>query len=146
MISLLKRALPFLLTLLVGTGLGSIFGFGGGSSTNNASMRRSPQKWTSRHIRDCPSRMASTPVLIKFKPEPTLTDAAYGERISGTVRLNVEFRDDGTIGKIETLEEMPYGLTEEAREAAKGIAFNPATIDGTPVTVWKTVEFTFRSQ
>jgi TonB family protein len=142
MISVLKRALPFVLTLMVGTGLGSIFGFGG-SPMNLTSKHKPSRNWQSRHNRDCPSRMASTPVVIKFKPEPTYSDKAYSQQMSGTVRLNVEFKDDGTIGEIETLEGMPYGLTEESREAAKGIAFTPATIDGTPFTTRRVVEFTF---
>jgi outer membrane biosynthesis protein TonB len=82
-------------------------------------------------------------VVIKFIPYAPHTDEAYSHQVYGTVKLRVEFKDDGTIGEIETVEGMPYGLTEEAREAAKGILFTPATIDGTPVTSRKVVEFDF---
>lgn len=143
MISLLKRALPFLLTLMVGLGLGSIFGFGGRSSTDTASWRKHSSKWRMRHNSDCPSRVAARSVFINFKPEPTYTDAANAKQLSGIVRLTVEFKDDGTIGDIETVDGLPYGLTEEALEAARGIQFTPATFNGAPITSRRVVEFSF---
>lgn len=63
--------------------------------------------------------------------------------IRGTVILRTTFNADGTVGSINTLKGMPYGATESAIEAAKRIAFVPATRKGVPLTINKVVHFNF---
>jgi outer membrane biosynthesis protein TonB len=50
----------------------------------------------------------------------------------------------GHITDIRVLRGLPDGLTRRAIHAAQQIRFQPAAIDGAPVNVRGTVEFTFR--
>jgi TonB family protein len=80
---------------------------------------------------------------ILSKPRPSYTDAARDNLTQGTVRLRVTFLSNGEIGSILPVKSLPNGLTEEAINAAKNIKFEPATIDGKPVTISRTVEYSF---
>ena len=63
---------------------------------------------------------------IISKPRPGYTDSARLNNIEGTVVLNVTFLASGQIGRVEPLERLPDGLTEQAIAAAKRISFEPA--------------------
>jgi TonB family protein len=88
-------------------------------------------------------REVTTRARIINKPEPAYTSAARSNQVSGTVMLSVVLADDGTIKHILVLNELPYGLTEKAVEAAKKIKFVPATKDGRPVSMVVIVEYNF---
>lgn len=77
------------------------------------------------------------------KPRPSFTNKAREHNEKGTVRLKVEFRADGTIGKIEVSKALKYGLTEQAVAAAKRIAFVPGRYKGVPATTVRTIEYSF---
>ena len=79
------------------------------------------------------------PLKILEKPKPTYPEIKGTVHVQGTITLRVEFRDDGTIGKIAPISTLPYGFTERAIEAAKKIKFEPAIQDSKPITVVKTV-------
>lgn len=83
------------------------------------------------------------PIQLLSKPNPAYTDRARYENVSGSVTLLVEFRKDGRIGQIYVVKELPYGLTESAIRAAKGIKFVPEERDGVPQTSFKVVLFNF---
>jgi periplasmic protein TonB len=57
--------------------------------------------------------------------------------------LSVVFGADGRLHDIRTVQGLPYGLTENAIEAAKKIRFQPAIRDGKPVSVRTVLEFNF---
>ena len=57
--------------------------------------------------------------------------------------LRITFRNDGEIGNIGVLRGLPYGLTENAVEAAKKIKFRPKMVDGKPVDTVMTVQYGF---
>lgn len=80
---------------------------------------------------------------ILSKPRPSYTDTARNNVTTGTVRLRVTFLASGKIGNVTSVTSLPDGLTEQAIEAAKNIKFNPATVDGKPVTVTKQIEYSF---
>ncbi|MCW5961934.1 MAG: energy transducer TonB [Pyrinomonadaceae bacterium] len=80
---------------------------------------------------------------ITSKPKPRYTKEARSRNTSGTVRLAIEFKAGGTLGFVVPVRELPHGLTDQAVEAAKGIKFKPAVIDGKPVTVVKIMSYTF---
>jgi TonB family protein len=80
---------------------------------------------------------------ILSKPKPGYTDAARQNNVTGVVRLKVTFSANGSIAGITPISGLPYGLTEQAIAAARGIRFEPKKIDGVPQTVSKTVEFSF---
>ncbi len=80
---------------------------------------------------------------ILSKPKPQYTDEARDTFTTGKVVLKVELLASGKIGEIEVINGLPKGLTERAIEAAKGIRFTPLMEDGKPVTVKRSVEYTF---
>jgi Gram-negative bacterial TonB protein C-terminal len=146
-VCLLKRALPFTLTLLVGSGLGSIFS---GASTSNRSSVTTTTTLTSRSY-SCASRhrkgsaapAESTPLIVTFEPNTRLTEAARRNKTVGVVQLLVRFGADGKATVVDHLTTLPDGLTEEAERAAERTAFKPATINGKPYTVTEVRQFIF---
>ena len=138
---LLKRVLPFTLTLVVGAALGSLTSFFGlrlqnrpaasksytlGSYRGGASGCRSYKR---RRFAD-----ANRPAVVLFQPLPRYTDEARRNKFTGSIRLQVRLDADGTVSDVRPLGVLPYGLTEAAEEAARGIRFTPATRDGAPVS------------
>ena len=81
--------------------------------------------------------------FIAMKPEPTYTDDARQNQISGSVILKAVFAADGTITSIKVASGLPYGLEEKAIEAAKKIRFIPAVKDGKFVSTWMQLEYSF---
>jgi hypothetical protein len=63
--------------------------------------------------------------------------------VQGVVKLNVVFLANGKIGSISPINNLPFGLTEQAIESAKKMKFEPATRRGIPITVSKVVEYSF---
>jgi hypothetical protein len=84
------------------------------------------------------------PLKIISMPKASWTkEALSAANLQGIARLRVTFLDCGKIGKIQPVSRLPYGLTENAVEAAKKIRFEPAMKNGKPVTVAKVVEYPF---
>jgi len=145
-VCLLKRALPFTLTLLVGSGLGSIFS---GTSPRSQSSVTTTTMLTSRSY-SCAERhraraaaAESTPLIVTFEPNTRLTEAARRNKTVGVVELLVRFGADGKATVVDHLTTLPDGLTEEAERAAERTAFRPATINGKPYTVTEVRQFIF---
>lgn len=84
-----------------------------------------------------------TKLRIVSKPRPQYTDLARQNNTQGTVVLRVTFLASGNIGSVNTVKELPDGLTEEAIEAARRIKFKPVIKDGQPVSITRSVEYTF---
>lgn len=145
MTSLLKRALPFVLTLIAGTGLGSIFGF---NSSTPKTTSGSPSGTVERRY-SCPSQRRrafqsdSTPLKITFQPNTRYTPEALKNKTTGVVQLRVRFNADGTTTVVERLSTLPDGLTEEAERVVERTQFTPATINGEPVSQTKEMNYIF---
>jgi TonB family protein len=82
-------------------------------------------------------------VKILSKPRPSYTEEARQNNIQGDVVLRLTFLASGRIGSISPVSGLPYGLTEQAIAAARGIKFTPATRDGIPYTKLMTVQYGF---
>jgi TonB family protein len=80
---------------------------------------------------------------LAMKPEPSYTEAARQNAVSGTVVLKCIFRYDGSVTDIRTVSGLPYGLTERAIRAARSIKFIPAVKDGKYVSMWMQLEYNF---
>jgi hypothetical protein len=119
----------------VGSGYGS--GTGSGFGRGNAAQATPETKPST-----IPANVTSG-VKILSKPRANYTDFARWYQITGKVALRVTFSADGTIGAISTASKLPFGLTQEALTAAKGITFEPAMREGTPYSVTKMVEYGF---
>ena len=156
MTCLLKRVLPFTLTLGLGIALGSLVTYQ--SSRLDTTVSESLSSNTA-------------PLSINNVPELDFTDAARRtDGLSGTLRLRVLLGADGRVWKVEPevilpygvtdvssvetgrmgrptpfitdgrfVERLPYGLTDAAIEAAKQIQFTPAIKDGEPVSTAVTI-------
>jgi TonB family protein len=77
------------------------------------------------------------------KPEPTYTEAARKNQITGTVTLRAVFSSSGQVTNIHAVSGLPDGLTERAIAAARSIRFVPATKDGHPVSMWMELQYNF---
>jgi TonB family protein len=88
-------------------------------------------------------RDVTTKVRVIAKPEPSYTERARQEQIVGRVVLRCVFAADGTVKHILVVQGLPNGLTERSVAAAKQIKFIPATVNGTPVSMWMQLEYNF---
>ncbi|HET9477920.1 MAG TPA: energy transducer TonB [Pyrinomonadaceae bacterium] len=82
-------------------------------------------------------------VRLGMKPQPTYTNAARLNGLTGTVVLKVIFSSAGEVKNIRTVSGLPYGLTEKAIDAARKIKFIPAVKEGKYVSVWMQLEYNF---
>lgn len=92
---------------------------------------------------DAPNETAGR-LKILTKPPPGYTAEARQRGISGTVRLSVLFAADGKVRYVIVLNKLSGGLTERAISAARKIEFMPETREGQPVSVVKTIEYSFK--
>jgi hypothetical protein len=145
--SIIKRAIPFTLTLLVGSGLGSILS---STSTRDATFRSSVTTTTTSRARSCATShrriseaVQSTPLVVTFEPNTRLTEAARRNKTVGVVELLVRFDAEGKATVVDHLTTLPDGLTEEAERAAERTLFKPATINGRPYAVTEVRQFIF---
>ena len=146
-----KRALPFALTLFVGTGLGSIFGFNSTPKKTNATSAPDERIHTLTERRSgCPDSYRrrdyvgeSTPLNIRYQPNTSYTRVALKNETTGVVRLLVRFNEDGTATVVSRLSTLPDGLTEEAVRVAERTQFDPETVNGQPVAVTKEMNYIF---
>lgn len=142
MTCLLKRALPFLLTLLVGTALSSWLS---PNSSRTCRSRRDASEW--RAVDSSRSFAPSdywTWAIIKKQPIVEYTQAARQDHVTGTVRLRVLLDANGTVSKVVPVQTLPDGLTEAAIDAAWQTTFIPATKMGRPISVWIEFDHEFR--
>ncbi len=88
-------------------------------------------------------REVTSKARVLSKPEPTYTEAARKNQITGTVVLRAVFSSGGSVTNIHAVSGLPDGLTERAIAAAKSIKFVPATKDGRPVSMWMELQYNF---
>lgn len=114
-----------------GTGNGTGQGQGSGLGSKTSPPKKKPVAAKNKFLR------------VTSKPRALHTETARNNNVQGTVSLKVEFKKDGKIGKISVVSALPDGLTEQAIKAAEQIRFEPETKNGKPITVTKTVQYTF---
>ena len=134
---MLKRLLPFMLTLFLGIALGTWL--------SPASKRTYRYAQLSNHCRkrnvyefSYPRKISpgTTWAIIKLQPEVKYTQAASRNHVTGLLRLRVLLDANGTVSDVVPLSTLPDGLTDAAVEAAWKIEFIPATENGRPISVW----------
>ena len=82
-------------------------------------------------------------VRLGMKPEPSYTEDARQNAVTGTVVLKCVFASNGSVTNIRLITGLPYGLTEKAIDAASKIKFIPAIKDGKFVSMWIQLEYNF---
>ena len=85
-----------------------------------------------------------TPPRVIEKAVLAYTEAAREKRIQGVVIVRTVIAEDGSVEEVEVLKGLPEGLTESAVEAVKQWRFEPATLDGEPVSVYYNLTINFR--
>lgn len=84
-----------------------------------------------------------TPLRIISKTPAEYTENARRNGVSGTITMVVAFSAEKKITQVLVLSGLGYGLDEQALKAARNIVFEPATEDGKPVTVIRTIQYKF---
>jgi len=125
----------------IGPGIGPGYNFGKDGNFGNGSNR----------IGGGPAGSGDGPFVMSDKLKPTIlyrekakyTEEARLNKVEGTVVLAIVFGADGRVQDIRTVRGLPHGLTETSIEAAQKIRFHPAVLNGKPVSVRATLEFSF---
>lgn len=155
---LLKKALPFTLTFVVGTALGGVTWLFGGSAkkAETAPLVTTTYEFKSRcgsRVRRRHHLVAETrQLVINFKPDARRPLGVRNEGgRSATVR--VTFGADGRVQDVRPLVSRFHGRDdalveskarwEAVERAARQIEFTPETVDGVPVSVTRDVEIRF---
>jgi TonB family protein len=89
-----------------------------------------------------PSQLTVRATVVT-KPEPSYTETARRNRVTGTVVLRVLFSSSGAVTNITPIRPLPDRLTEEAIAVARQIRFIPGTKDGRFVSLWMQLEYNF---
>lgn len=84
-----------------------------------------------------------TPIKILSKPRAAYSEFARFYNISGNVTLRITFLANGEIGAVNPTAKLPFGLTNNAITAARQIRFEPQTAEGNPISVTKSVQYSF---
>lgn len=82
---------------------------------------------------------------VTRKPHPGFTEEARRNNVRGRVRLRAVLAADGAVRHVLVLEGLPFGMSEEAVAAAKGIRFTPAVKNGRPVSQFVALEYHFNT-
>jgi TonB family protein len=82
-------------------------------------------------------------IVLLMKPEPSYTEEARQNQITGTVVLKAVFSANGSVLNFRVVSSLPHGLTERSIAAAQRIKFIPAAKDGKFVPVWMQLEYNF---
>ena len=80
-----------------------------------------------------------------YMPSPPYTDDARTFRFSGTVLIEGVVRPDGTVKSFRFIRGAPYGLDKAIFQTLNTWRCKPAALEGKPVSVFVSFEFTFRS-
>jgi TonB family protein len=88
-------------------------------------------------------REVTRKAVITSKPEPSFTEEARKNNVTGLVKLRLVLSSGGSVTNISVIKGLPDGLTEKAIAAARQIRFQPAQKDGRAVSQWITIEYNF---
>lgn len=83
------------------------------------------------------------PLKITSKPRASYTDRARMNSVQGTITIAVLFGASGRVEMLLVLKGLEPSLDRNAIAAAKQIKFEPQTKDGKPVSVVKTIQYSF---
>lgn len=144
--NLLKRILPFLLTLIIGAALVSWIAPHFFVNQNTTLLVVKPPRsrvetFTSGEVFRS-SEVTKKAVLLS-RPEAIYTDEARQNAVQGTIRLRAVLASSGEVTNVQAISELPFGLTGQAMAAARRIEFTPAMKDGRAVSQYVTIEYVF---
>lgn len=82
------------------------------------------------------------PEMVTYSP-PIYPPEAFERGLETVVQLQITVNTDGSISDPEVVESKGHGFDEAAVAAARGLKFNPATVDGEPRAVRIGFEYVF---
>lgn len=123
-----------------GQGSGSGSGSGGGAGDGNGD---GSGRGAGEPPKAPPTGGVTSPFKILSKPRATYTDVARTNNVQGSVLVKVTLLASGQVGGVTVVRGLPHGLSERAIAAAKQIRFEPKKVNGAPVSVTQTFEYTF---
>jgi TonB family protein len=88
-------------------------------------------------------RDVTTKARIIEKTEPSYSETARTEQVAGTVLITCVLAADGTTQHVLVLQSLTHGLTEASIAATKRIKFEPAILNGRPVSTLMQFEYSF---
>ncbi len=109
---------------------------------NNKQARKAFEKAEDFKDKDL-DKLYDTPLKIVSKPRAHYTDEARNNFITGKVVIAVEFGADGKVRFVFPVHTLPYGLTENFVEAAKGMKFESAIKNDKAISVVRFLEHNF---
>jgi hypothetical protein len=156
--SLLKRAIPFTLTFIIGAGVGGFFKLFRSGETRSVGVftSRRAYEYGYGYGHGCDHRRSlvaeSKPLVILFKPDARwpreLREKTQGGE--GLVLASVTFGADGKVQDVNPSGPVPNEIVPSiwraAERAARQIQFEPETVNGVPVTVTKEVIIHFMAE
>ncbi len=86
------------------------------------------------------------PPVKLHAPNPQYTEVARKARIQGTVIVECVVDCNGIPVNLRILKGLPMGLNETTLDAVSRWRFQPAMLDGRPVSVWYNLTVNFRLQ
>lgn len=111
----------------------------------DAPLKLSPEAAPSERPPEGPftQKEVTRKAVIVFKPEPSFTEDARKNNVSGVVRLRAVLSSTGLVTDISVIKWLRDGLTEKAIGAARHIRFFPAEKDGRAVSQYVVLEYNF---
>jgi TonB family protein len=88
-------------------------------------------------------KVVTRKAVVITKPEPTYTEEARQQQVTGTVVIRCVFRSSGVVSNITVMSGLEHGLTEKATAAGRQIKFIPAIKDGRFVSMWMELQYNF---
>ena len=82
-------------------------------------------------------------LTILEAPLPEIKEQQKTVDVQGTIRLRVEFLNSGNIGEILPINQLPYGFTDNAIEAARKIKFKPEVKVSKAITLATVIQYVF---
>jgi hypothetical protein len=86
------------------------------------------------------------PQLLVFGNPPTRPEIAVKNRITGTIEFLVEFKSDASVGDIQIIKGLGFGIDEKVIQAARQYVFLPAIQNGAFVAERRSVKTNFSDQ
>lgn len=122
-----------------GAGSGSGSGYGSGNGNGNGSGTGTGEGGPP----GLATAKVTSPLRIISKPQAKYTDEGRTNNVQGSVRLKVTLLASGQVGSITPVTRLAYGLTEQAIAAARLLKFEPAKVNGVPVSKTITIDYSF---
>lgn len=83
------------------------------------------------------------PFVIIIRPKPRYTSEARKGNVTGNVRIRVTFLPNGAIGSVEPVSEFDEGLTKQAINVTRKMAFLPKKSNDRKLAITKVVVYNF---